>query len=1094
MNARRVLKAMVVTLVLSLGMPVLTPANATPTFYAFDNGKIRVGTGSENSVNDNGMFQQPFYKSGSTYYKLTFADYPLDIAIGIGGDGTNNWNLNGSIITTNNESYADTFSTARATPGASDTDYSGFTVIGNSGSGVYGYGTIISNRNLTISGNTIQVTNTYTLGQNDSYIQIKTKITNTNASTSISNVRTWVGTRDDWVGNSDGNTKERGDISTGSFVLSGSQSDRSPALRIKSGAEGVLFYSTSDKAYASINSCCYFSNAYTQNPATSVITTGGATDGSYAMFVRMNDLAAGASEEFTWFYAAGALADLNAVTSAVAAAAAPAVPTGEPGNEQVTLTWTEPTSADPIVGYRIYQSTNGSSFDSGTDQLGTGLTRTITGLTNGTTYYYKVAALTGTSPYTAGTPSASSAAIIPRTVPGAPTAVTPTRQNSQVSLSWTAPASNGGSAITDYKIEYSSDSGSNWTEFTRSASTSTSATVSGLSNGTAYVFRVTAKNVAGYGAASASSASSTPVPPYAITLAVDQSSITAGQTVTATITTYISDGVLYSDYGGAAPTISVSTDSQATGATPSAWSSGVSTVVVTLKTAGSHVLSTSISGLTATAGPVSVGVGALNKFAITFPGAIYENQTVIATLTAQDAFGNTVTTYTPSSPVLSSAGNQAQFGTLSSWVNGVATVTVTYPTAGSRNFIYTDGAISRTVSLTIGTPTNPIVSSITPATATTDGGISATIRGSLLTGTTGVTFGGVSATNIVVVSDSEVTLTVPAGIEGPVTIILTTSAGSDINEVQFTYTPNAATIAARERAAAAAAARAEAERREAANRELAARISVAPIEVNPGDSTQRFTVSGSNTFNAQIAESSRSSLPSVSDVRVNGNQFEIVTIPTFSGKLTVPVTITENGAVTTITVDIVVNPKPVETAKTSPLSSKLTTVQWTPSPNAISYVVTLNGKEICNTSDSSCQIPKIIGPKSEVAILALGNDGTISVEILPAFVSNRPIPVQTVGITTSSNELSAKELARLKEVLQLVKEEGFNRVAISVPGQSGILPDARKNLNQKSKSVAQYLLKHVEIELDPVEPGAKPAKAKRSSALNGVRISVIYRP
>jgi hypothetical protein len=37
------------------------PAFANPTFYAFDNGRIRIGTGSENSVNTNGMFQQSFY-------------------------------------------------------------------------------------------------------------------------------------------------------------------------------------------------------------------------------------------------------------------------------------------------------------------------------------------------------------------------------------------------------------------------------------------------------------------------------------------------------------------------------------------------------------------------------------------------------------------------------------------------------------------------------------------------------------------------------------------------------------------------------------------------------------------------------------------------------------------------------------------------------------------------------------------------------------------------------------------------------------------------------------------------------------------------
>jgi hypothetical protein len=69
-----------------------------------------------------------------------------------------------------------------------------------------------------------------------------------------------------------------------------------------------------------------------------------------------------------------------------------------------------------------------------------------------------------------------------------------------VSLTWTAPAATGGYAITDYTIQYSSNSGSSWTTFSRSASTATSVAVTGLNNGTAYLFRVAAVTVLGTGA------------------------------------------------------------------------------------------------------------------------------------------------------------------------------------------------------------------------------------------------------------------------------------------------------------------------------------------------------------------------------------------------------------------------------------------------------------------------------------------------------------------------------------------------------------------------------------------------------------------
>ena len=65
-------------------------------------------------------------------------------------------------------------------------------------------------------------------------------------------------------------------------------------------------------------------------------------------------------------------------------------------------------------------------------------------------------------------------------------------------LSWTAPADNG-SSITDYGVQFSSDGGTSWSTFDDGVSTSTSATVTGLSNGTEYTFRVAATNGVGTG-------------------------------------------------------------------------------------------------------------------------------------------------------------------------------------------------------------------------------------------------------------------------------------------------------------------------------------------------------------------------------------------------------------------------------------------------------------------------------------------------------------------------------------------------------------------------------------------------------------------
>ena len=90
--------------------------------------------------------------------------------------------------------------------------------------------------------------------------------------------------------------------------------------------------------------------------------------------------------------------------------------------------------------------------------------------------------------------------------PGAPPGLIATPGDGQVTLSWTAPASTGGADITRY--EYEQDGSGTWTS---TGVTATSHTVTGLTNGHAYTFRVRAVNSVGPGEASAASASVTPV-------------------------------------------------------------------------------------------------------------------------------------------------------------------------------------------------------------------------------------------------------------------------------------------------------------------------------------------------------------------------------------------------------------------------------------------------------------------------------------------------------------------------------------------------------------------------------------------------------
>jgi len=92
-----------------------------------------------------------------------------------------------------------------------------------------------------------------------------------------------------------------------------------------------------------------------------------------------------------------------------------------------------------------------------------------------------------------------------RTAPTAPTSVTPTAGELEASLTWTAPANVGGTPVTGYFVEYKASGGSWTTATSNTASASTSYTVTGLSGGVTYTFRVSAINAAGTSAASTES-------------------------------------------------------------------------------------------------------------------------------------------------------------------------------------------------------------------------------------------------------------------------------------------------------------------------------------------------------------------------------------------------------------------------------------------------------------------------------------------------------------------------------------------------------------------------------------------------------------
>ncbi len=177
------------------------------------------------------------------------------------------------------------------------------------------------------------------------------------------------------------------------------------------------------------------------------------------------------------------------------------------GNVQVVLAWTAPASdgGSSITGYKVERSADaGVSWTVLTASTGSATTSyTATGLTNGAAYSFRISAVNAVGTGTAST----TASATPDVVPGTPTSVATVSGNGVATVSWIAPASNGGTALTGFTVAWTSNAVqgviSGWATVT-AATTSYMAT--GLVNGATYTFTVSATNALGTGAASASAA------------------------------------------------------------------------------------------------------------------------------------------------------------------------------------------------------------------------------------------------------------------------------------------------------------------------------------------------------------------------------------------------------------------------------------------------------------------------------------------------------------------------------------------------------------------------------------------------------------
>jgi hypothetical protein len=150
---------------------------------------------------------------------------------------------------------------------------------------------------------------------------------------------------------------------------------------------------------------------------------------------------------------------------------------------------------DYVIQFSSLSGTTWAAWQTWQRPASTAVSATLTGLVNGTAYAFRVAAVNaaGTGSYTTSWTTAIPVAM--------PTITQATAGNGQVTLTWTAPSATA-APITQYAVQYAvapaPGQAALWQEAARVSSTTLTSTVTGLVNGTGYLFRVSALTP-GYG-------------------------------------------------------------------------------------------------------------------------------------------------------------------------------------------------------------------------------------------------------------------------------------------------------------------------------------------------------------------------------------------------------------------------------------------------------------------------------------------------------------------------------------------------------------------------------------------------------------------
>jgi hypothetical protein len=244
--------------------------------------------------------------------------------------------------------------------------------------------------------------------------------------------------------------------------------------------------------------------------------TAGGTLNHPAMFISLNNLGSmvldinGNTLDAKFLRENGAIADYFRIVKGAVAPVPPAAPTNLTAttfsSSQINLLWTD--NANNENGFKVEQSTDGTTFTQITMLASNTVSFSVTGLTASTTYQYRVVSFNDAGNSSFSNTASATTAAAPPAIPLAPDSLTATPVSStRINLSW---ADNSGNE-SGFKVERCKNP--NCTNFAQIAQVGANVTTfadTSVTKNTAYNYRVRAFNVTGNSSYSNTASAKTP--------------------------------------------------------------------------------------------------------------------------------------------------------------------------------------------------------------------------------------------------------------------------------------------------------------------------------------------------------------------------------------------------------------------------------------------------------------------------------------------------------------------------------------------------------------------------------------------------------